>query len=228
MKTSNQLLIALLVIIFLGMFSTNMILKGEYENVDQKDPFYGYSRESVSSFKVVKLEGSYQGLVQLIPGDSFEIRVGRRGKGGMQWEVSNDTLIMSHPQFTLPQWVSTEQVFHWVPDFYIMMPQLDAVYTQGIICKISNWQLEALQLTQEGRKSGVTVANSHIAALKASVSKGSLLQLETDNQIQQAQMHIQDSSTLLTQKQAIDSLDLQVDSTAFVKLPGSLLNKLAF
>ncbi|WPP49973.1 hypothetical protein [Catalinimonas niigatensis] len=107
-----------------------------------------------------------------------------------------------------------------------MMPQLDAVYTQGIICKLSDWQLEALKLTQEGRKSGITVANSHITALKAKVSKGGLLQLETDNQIQQAQMYIRDSSTLLTQKQAIDSLDLQVDSTAYVKLPGSLFSKL--
>jgi hypothetical protein len=226
MKTSNQLLIALLAIIFIGIISTNMVLKSEFERIDQSDPFHGYSRESVSSFKVVKLEGTYQGLVQMIPGDSFEILVSSHGKGGMQWEVKGDTLMMTHPSFTLPQWLTIEQVFHRTPSFYIMAPQLSEVHSRGMMCKLSDWQLEALQLTQEGNKSGITIAKSSIADLKASVSKGSLLQLETDNQIQYAQIAIRDSSTLLTQKQAIDSLDLQVDSTAYVKLPGSLFRQL--
>lgn len=226
MKTSNQLLIAFLAIIFIGIISTNMVLKSEFEKIDQQDPFYGYTRENVADFRAIKLQGTFQGLIQIMPGDSFEIRVGRHGKGGMQWEVSNDTLTLSHPSFTLPQWLNTEQVFHRVPDFYIMTPQLDAVYTRGIICKLSGWQLEKLQLTQEGSKSGITLASSSIADLEVKVSQGSLLHLEKDNRIQQAQMYIRDSSTLLTQQQSIDSLDLQVDSTAYVKLPGNLFSKL--
>jgi hypothetical protein len=74
MKTSNQLLIGLLVIIFAAIFGTATVLKNVYEGIDKDDPYYGYSTEALAEFTAVKLEGKYPNLIQIQAGDQFEIK----------------------------------------------------------------------------------------------------------------------------------------------------------
>ena len=56
MKTSNKLIISLFALLFLAILGSAMVLKAEYDKIDQDDPFYGYTSEVVTGFSAVKLQ----------------------------------------------------------------------------------------------------------------------------------------------------------------------------
>ncbi len=95
MKTSNALLIAVLVVTGLALTGFNLVLKAEYGKIDFKDPYYGYVLENLPPFKVLRLRGSYSGLAQIQQGKESQIRIREWGKKDVKWQLRGDTLEVS-------------------------------------------------------------------------------------------------------------------------------------
>ncbi|MEQ9440179.1 MAG: hypothetical protein RIG62_14090 [Cyclobacteriaceae bacterium] len=227
MKTSNKLIISLLALLFLAILGSAMVLKAEYDKIDQNDPFYGYTSEVVTGFSAVKLQNQYLELVQVQEGDKFEIKK-RNAHDNVQWAVQDDTLVLTFPQMKLPPYYSFASIItRELPGVYIITPQLGSVHSQGIICKLKGWQQSNLQLVTEGETGGILLAGNTIEHLSASVALGSTLRINADNQVGQAQVAVRDSSAFVTEYNAIDSLKIGADATARIQLPGSLYSQLA-
>ena len=228
MKTSNQLLIALLALIFVAIVATSMVLKAEYEKIDKDDPYYGYTLENPPPFKAVKLTGHFQELVQLQPSDAYEIRMHKSVKDEVQWNVQDDTLVVS---FDFP--VRQQPDFYYAfysrsARVYIMLPHLASLNTKGVTTKLTGWKQDRLALSMQGSERGLLLTESSIGQLSATATQGGLILLEAGNRVAKAQVVVQDSSAFTAKYGVIDSLDIQADPTAQVQLPGSMIRKLAF
>ena len=227
MKTSNRLLLGLLVVVFVAIGATAMVLKAEFEKIDKGDPFYGYTLESPPPFRAVKLTGNYQRLVQVQPSSEYAIRMDKHSKNGVTWDVSGDTLIVSFDFPTKPQpnFYYYYTIYRRSAGVYITLPDLSSLTTQGITTKLTEWQQDSLQLATQGNQRGVMLTKNQINRLSATTTHGGLIFLESDNAIAYAQVSVQDSSAFTVKYSAVDSLALQMDSTASVELPGALLDK---
>ena len=122
MKTSNRLLIGLIIIIFAAIFGTATVLKGEYEKIDKDDPYYGYTSDTLSDFSAIRIEGKYPGLIQIQQADKYEIKRTGPTAAEFQWNIRNDTLVLTHPATELPERFVAEYVLTDRPNVYIMAP----------------------------------------------------------------------------------------------------------
>lgn len=228
MKTSNQLLIALLALVFIAIVATSMVLKAEYDKIDKDDPYYGYSLENPPSFRAVKLTGNFQELVQLQPGDAHEIRMHKSVKDEVQWKVQGDTLVVSF-NFPVRQQSDFYNAFYSrSARVYVMLPHLSSLNARGVTAKLTGWKQDSLELSMQGSKRGVLLAESTIDQLSATAMQGGLILLEAGNRVAEAQVVVRDSSSFTAKYDVIDSLDLRADPRAQVALPGSLLRRAAF
>jgi len=225
MKTSNQLLIGLIVIIFAAIFGTATVLKGVYEGIDKDDPFYGYTSEVLDEFIAIRIEGNYPGLVQIQYAEKFEIKWVGQTAEEFQWNIQSDTLILTHPAAELPNRFTADNILARRSNFYIMAPTITSVQSEAI-CRLKDWQLPTLELAQKGEGSGMALTESSIGKLSASVSQGGMIRVEQANQIKQATVEVRDVSTFTVRPSAIDSLRIEVDPEAQVTIPGELLDKL--
>lgn len=78
MKTSNKLIIALILVSLIAMLGTNLEIKAEYNKIKPDDLFYGFDITPVKSFKTVVLVGNDHGFVEIRPGKSNEVRIKKR------------------------------------------------------------------------------------------------------------------------------------------------------
>ncbi len=226
MKTSNQLLLTLFVVLLLVIIGSAMVLKTEYEKIDRKDPFYGYTKEASQPFHTVQLQGNHPELIQLQPGDNFEIRVGNSIQDLVSWKVQGDTLTLSYFYPEERNRHPESFAFFGKPVVYILAPQLSVVKAEGITCQLSGWKAKDLTLQQTGAQRGMLLTENALENVSATLAQGSLIQIEASNQIQKLQAQVNDSSTLMAKYGVIDSLQLRADSTAQVSLPGSMLHTL--
>jgi hypothetical protein len=226
MKTSNRLLWVLLACTMLAILGSNLVLKAEYDRIDFKDPFYGYSRESATPFSVLKLQGGYSFLVQVQPGKDFEVRVSEKEKSFVKWQVRGDTLQLTFSLEDSPFYYRVGDAFNHRPVAYISAPQLKAVHAYGSTCKLTGWQHADWILTHQGLKSGMQLIDNAIDTLSATVQQGGFLQVDAKNRIGKTQVRVMDSSSFVARKDVFESVKIQADSTASVNLPGALFLKL--
>ena len=225
MKTSDQLLIGLIVIIFAAIFGTATVLKGEYAKIDQDDPYYGYDTDTLADFSAIKLAGKYPNLIQIQVGDQCEIKMRDTKPLRIKWTIRNDTLVLTYPEADFPNWFTVQETLAGRAGLYIFAPKLTSVQANSTTCKLSGWDLENLELIQQGENSGMALTESTISNLSATVTQGAMMRIEQPNQIEQATVEVQDLSTFTAHPSAIDSISIQADSTAQVQIPGYLLHQ---
>lgn len=226
MKTSNKLLTALLILVFLGIICTSMILKAEYEKIGSDNIFYGYSQEPIQSFKAIRLEGHFPGLVQIQQADSFVLRINQQKREYISWTINNDTLIFSYQPQEHDRNIPMQNILRSVPDVYIMAPAISKVLTQHMSCKLTGWQLNELSLEQLGKHSGMLFTESTVDNLSANITQGATLHLDDQVQVKQASIIAKDSSTFIADQQHMEALNIDADATASLKLKGALFKQL--
>ncbi|MEK6477130.1 hypothetical protein WJR50_06335 [Catalinimonas sp. 4WD22] len=231
MKTSNKLILTLIAVIFLGILSSSLILKSEFEKLDRNDPLSGYSQGELPPFKAVKIIGNYPGLVELRAGDAYEIRMDEGTDGRTKWEIKGDTLEVSiqlmNPSENFPKYYYT--FYGENAGVYITAPNLSALHAEGITCRLSGWKEAQMHFEVQGKEGvqrGVLLKESNVDQFSATVSEGSLLLLEASNKISRALVNIRDVSAFTAEYNALDSLEIQADETAQLNLPGYLLSRL--
>ncbi|GLU52073.1 hypothetical protein [Dyadobacter frigoris] len=222
MKHSNILIIGLLAIILLFVAGSNLVLKAEFEKIDQKDPFSGYKREILKPFSYVKINGKQVGVTQIQPGAAFQIHYITDRKM-LDWKINGDTLELTHKA------ISDEAAdryfdFDSKPAIYISAPKLSGVDVSNTVNIIKGWKTTDFILNQKG-KSTLLTENS-ISNLSARLNSGGYLLINGKNKIGKSNILVKDSSELSSDKDVFNSFEVSVDSLAKIKLPGSLYKKI--
>jgi len=225
MKTSNQLVIIILLIFFGAIIGSAMILKQEYHKIDFDDPFYGLSRNELASFKAVMLQGNYHGLVEVRPGKKHEI-LHPASMDIFEWEVRQDTLYLSYTREAQGGRYFSERTFNKSSAAaYVLAPSISSVASENMSCRVHGWKTDQFQASFSGPNGGMSFKENTFKKLSAQAGDHGLLQLEDDNVIGNAAITAEGKSEIRIVSQQIDSLQLRAEPEAKVQLPGALLEK---
>ncbi|WP_159473724.1 hypothetical protein [Dyadobacter sp. 3J3] len=222
MKQSNFLIIGLLALILLFVVGSNLVLKAEFDKIDQKDPFSGYKREILKPFSYVKINGKQVGLTQIQPGATFQIYYVTDRKM-LDWKIKGDTLELTHKSIS-DEASDRHLDFDSKPVFYISAPKLSGVDAANTVNIIKGWKTTDFTLIQKG-KSTLLTENS-ISNLSARLNSGGYLLINGKNKIGKSNILVKDSSELSSEKDIFNSFEVSVDSLAKIKLPGSMYKKI--
>jgi hypothetical protein len=249
MKTSDKLLISLLMVGLLTLVGSTMALKAEYDTIDFNDPFYGFLSTPVKPFSILKIEGVKQGpslsgvasigsvgglpnlgdsytTVGIQAGKTFEIRIHKDNKIPFTHRSVGDTLIIRYePDFYAGR-INADDAFSATSFAYIIAPSssIQMLSATGATCKLSGLAVDKLAITTNHAR--VLISKSTIERLTAMGQRGSLLQTAATNRISTATITSHDSTGFTAERDIFGSLALQNDSTAILKVPASLLKKL--
>ncbi|MCF0057103.1 GIN domain-containing protein [Dyadobacter sp. CY356] len=221
MKQSNILIIGLVAVILLFVVGLNLVLKAEYEKIDQNDPFYGYKKEVLKPFTFVKINGKQVGVTQIQPGTDFQIHY-ITDKKMLDWKIKGDTLELT--QKALSDDIANRSYdFDVKPSFYITAPELSGVDALNTTSIIKGWKTTNFSLHQNG-KSTLLIENT-FGNLSARISSGGYLLIQGNNKIGKSNISVRDSSELSSEKDVFGLFQVSVDSLAKIKLPGNLYKK---
>jgi hypothetical protein len=223
MKTSNILLLVTVSLFLLVTLCSNLVLKKQFDAIDKKDLFYGFSKHPVKPFQYVKLQGNGFGLTEIRQGPTPEIRTITLDKY-LQWDVVGDTLVLAYKA----DWNQGYQIkgggFGSLASIYIVTPELKGIISDNIRCKVKDYKFEDLVVRQKG--DGLSISGSSIDKLTALVASNGYLKLDSKNQIGMADIEVRDSSTLSADKDMFKIFNAKIDSSAYISMPGSMLTNL--
>jgi hypothetical protein len=223
MKTSNILLIVTISIFFLVTLSSNLVLKSQFDKIDKNDAFYGFSKHQIKPFQYVKLQGRDVGLTEIRQGPAAEIRMITLPKY-LRWDFSGDTLILTYTGEVNQGYRPRGGTYGSLPSFYVITPALKGIISDNIRCKVRNYKFEDLMVQQNG--DGLFLAGSSIDNLTANVAANGYFKLGQDNQIGTADITVHDSSELSADKDMFKLFNAKIDSSAYISMPGSMLQKM--
>lgn len=227
MKTSNLLLLILLSFLFTAMIGVDFAIKNTFEQIDRNDPYHGYSSDTLSPFKYVKLSGNNFTLTQIQPGEQFEMRSMNFEKSklglAVKWEVRHDTLYVSYNQSKDYDPYYKEEDLNEKPGIYIMAPKLSGVNSAEIVCRISGWLDVDFSVVQSGR--WMHLSDNSFSNLDVTTMKHGYVSVLSNNHLGNTTVQVSDNSTFRAYKNVFKSIQLQADSTAIVSLPGNLWQK---
>ena len=222
MKKSNILIIGLLAITLLFVVGSNLVLKAEFEKIDQSDPFYGYKRETLKPFSFVKIAGKQIGVTQIQSGADFKIFYNAERKM-LDWKINGDTLELRHIAES-DEYANSYYDFDSKPIIYVTAPQLSGIDVAKTVNIVKGFQIKSLDINQNGNSTLLT--DNTIDNLSAKLIAGGYLVINAKNKIGTSHIQVKDSSQLSTEKDVFKSFQVGVDSLAKIKLPGSLYRKI--
>ncbi|MDQ6476779.1 hypothetical protein [Dyadobacter sp. LHD-138] len=224
MKTSNKLIIALILVSMIAMLGTNLEIKAAYNKIKPDDLFYGYETKPVKAFKTVVLIGNDHGFIEIQQGKSNEVRINKDLADRVKQTISGDTLKISYLEKERNKYPTADLTWARWPAVYIEAQQLSSVSIKDIPCKIRSWHSDHLDLSSTS--SFTLLDDNSIKNVTASYQKGSGLQINKNNVLGNTTIKIKDSSSLNIQQDVFTSLDLDLETTAKANLSGDLLRKL--
>jgi len=107
------------------------------------------------------------------------------------------------------------------PSVYIMAPTLSGISSEGLLTKITGWRGGALSVTQTGKT--VLLTDNQFDTLRISAHAGGLVDLDANNVVGEGTLLVRDFSRGDIRKDVFKTFRMQVDTTAHVSLPGSML-----
>lgn len=219
MKISNILLIIIFTVTFLVLLGSNLVLKAEYDKIDKQDPMYGYNKQTVQSFKYVKLEGKAFGLTEIRPGKNFEVLT-LPEKRLFDWKVTGDTLVFTYKRDWELFRPFSEQDLGIAPTVFITAPEVRGIIANNVPFIVKNWKSADMFIRQNG--GALQLGNNTIENLKTDVSSGGFLMVNPTNDFYNAEIQIADSSTFKVEKDVFKSLRARVDSSSHITIPGGM------
>ncbi|WP_247232136.1 hypothetical protein [Telluribacter sp. SYSU D00476] len=227
MKTSNKLLLGLLAFAILFLIGTSFSLKAEFSKIDKNDSFYGYLHDTLTPFRYVKLDGKQFGVAQIQPGKTFEIRridlSNSVDHAKVSWTMVGDTLVVRYEREDFESPFNGRDIFTERPHLYILAPALEGISSNGIVSKVTGWPGGTFRIRQTGRE--MMLADNKFDTVSVENQAGATVIIKGTNQLGATSVLIRDSSSVVVEKDIFTSLQLTMDSTAHISLPGSLIRK---
>ena len=224
MKTSTKLLTILLAFSLFAMIGSDLTLKAKFDKIDRNDPFADYIKNSMKPFKYVKLTGNFFGVTQIQPGKAFEVRIQKILNDTKNPEITSkvdgDTLFVNFKTDN-KKFSFNSDSYNWPSQVYIIAPALSGVTSNGITCKVQGWKNGTFSSVQ--KENGVLFDDNHFDKLSINSQSGSYTKIKTNNVLGETMVVIKDSSSIVVDKDIFKSFKMNIDSSAHVSLPGSLL-----
>jgi hypothetical protein len=201
MKLSTIILLVTLVLLVTAMFTSNIILKKEYDKVDKSDLYWTYGKILEQPFEHLKIEGGNVTHIAYEPSKNPSVRVFKNWdgyeKGIVKTFVRNDTLFIKFPNTYKDQYEKDR--LKWNTLVRIFSPELlsvDGVDTDFELFKLKQksiainlsgksklevesylYNLDSLHITQKDSSEVVfemspDLMNSDSAALEKEALKG--------------------------------------------------------
>jgi hypothetical protein len=99
MKFTSKVLLALLVLLVVGLLSSNIILKKEYDKVDKSDIYWNYEKVLQQPFKYLKITGGNVTRIAFEQSTKYSVRILQEWKryhnGEIKAHITNDTLYIN-------------------------------------------------------------------------------------------------------------------------------------
>ncbi|TLV01281.1 hypothetical protein [Dyadobacter luticola] len=220
MKLSNLILTGLYSVVLLVTVGSNLILKAEYDKLDKTDALVSYRKEVLPPFHYVKLGGNTFGVTQIQPGKSHELRVIADPKL-MRWKVIGDTLKITYQR----DWAVNDRRKEWelgaTPTFYVIAPEILGISNDDAIIKVNGWKSKAMKITQHD--GAVQFSDNHIENLHLDFTSDVVGKMDPNNTFEKADFKVGPKSSLHVEKNIFGSYEMNVDSSAHVSLPGTML-----
>ncbi|WP_183574936.1 DUF2807 domain-containing protein [Mucilaginibacter sp. X5P1] len=240
MKTSNKLIVAAMLLIFIALFIYDEMLKTEYVSGRYRDPYRNYVSLNFKDFDAIDINSSTIANAKIVQGP-FSIKIDKDAKEyvnitqkGNKLTVSADfkysflnnanpyIVIISCPKlnqlhtsatYTLHNSAVTDTIVGW---------QMREVLVDG-------FKLDSLLINQD-YGSTILIKNSHINYLSGVVGKangsGSVIKLFKTNQFESVKLDIQNRSQLEVNNIQIPKLDYHLADSAKLILNGEAGNYL--
>lgn len=142
MKLSSKILISMLVLLIAAIFSSNVILKKEYNKVDKSDLYWTYQKVLQQPFKYLKIKGGNITNIAFEQSHECSVRIlkewARYHGGSINAMVNNDTLFID---FTFVPHDTFEK--YWlkqVTSVRIFSPQLLSI--EGFDTKLEMYKMK--------------------------------------------------------------------------------------
>ena len=223
MKTSNKLLIVVAFITLIAMLGSNLEIQAKYKKIKTDDLFPGYISKTVTPFHVIVLKGNLNGFVEIQAGKTNGIMAHPVFDKNTKFEIHGDTLEVSLIYPERSNFTQTN-VPGYGPTIHIDASNLTEVISTDISYKIKGLKTAQLKLHANG---GYTLLDStNIEQITAVYQKEAMLKIADNNKLGRTDIHIRDKSELNIEKNIFTSLDMDIDSTARVTIPGNMLYKL--
>lgn len=223
MKTSHILFFAAVTAFLAYTLGINWILKRDFDHVDKKDPYIGYSSHPLKPFKYVKLYGEGFALTEIRTDKAPQLKMIIEPKY-LDWKVSNDTLAIYYkPEWKLNNGLHSSS-YEGRPSIYVFTPELAGVTSENVKSRLMKVKTPRLDVHQKG--SGMFVMRSEIGDFRADVQNNGYLRLHATNAPLNAQVTVADTSLFESDKDIFKRFDASLDSMAHLNVPGSVLKKL--
>jgi len=99
MKFTSKVLLTLLVLLVVGLLSSNIILKKEYDKVDKSDIYWNYEKVLQQPFKYLKITGGNGTRIAFEQSTKYSVRILQEWKryhgGEIKAHITNDTLYIN-------------------------------------------------------------------------------------------------------------------------------------
>jgi len=99
MKFTSKILLGLLLLLFAGVVSSNIILKSKYDKIDKSDNYWNYASVLQQPFKYLKITGGNSTKIAFEQSTKCSVKILQQWKSWYKGEikayVSNDTLYIN-------------------------------------------------------------------------------------------------------------------------------------
>ncbi|MCF2447372.1 hypothetical protein L0657_25685 [Dyadobacter sp. CY345] len=223
MKTSNKLLIVIAFITLIAMLGSNLEIQAKYKKMKSDDLLPGYISTTVKPIRVIVLKGNLNGFVEIQSGKTNDVKMHPTFTKQAKSAMHGDTLEVSLIYPKRNNFTETK-VPYFGPTVHIDVTNLTEVISTDVSYKIKGLKTTQLKLQASG---GYTLLDStDIGQVTAVYKKEAMLKIAENNKLGQTNIKIQDKSELNVEKDIFSSLNMDIDSTARITMPGNMLYKL--
>jgi len=223
MKTSNKLLLTILGVLVGSLLTYDIALKAEYRTGSYKDEFRDFKALVITGFDEVQVTDPNVN-VKLTPG-KFGVRINKHSAEYIQVKQVGRRLVVT-ANFPRTSEGGVRMSSRGDNTVLISCPDLRAFTTAGAWAEVSGFALDSLTVRQD-RQSEVEMAGNKIGYLRATagLSPGSecTLKITQANQIQAADLAIQNKSELVVENVFIPKLTCQFSDSASASISGRAL-----
>ncbi len=236
MKLSNKILTGLAFISLIGIISSNLVLKAEYDNSDKTDPYnWSYKKILEQPFKHVKIVGGNVAWVVFEPSKFYSVRVFKQmtdiQKKEIKIYISNDTLYVSVPDFSKKD--AKQKHLRYGYRVRIFSPEITSITAFNADIELDKLKQKKLILNLKGNsKLGFESKLMEMDSIWISLSDTSEChiyapqdKIQPPINFKTVQAYVKGSSTLNLGNSKIKSLQLSIDDNSAIQLSGDALKE---
>lgn len=249
MKTSNKLMISTLVILLVSLTIYDFALKAEYVAGNYKDPYKDYTSNGIKNFDEIEIDASNMMNITVRKGD-YAIHTAKNNDDIVQYTKVGNRLIIS-VDFSKNAKSNDPNIAHF-NNIDIYCPKITYVKTndhrytmpmkktdpenresgnraEGVLM-LRRFKLDSLNI--EHKSGTIFLGKDTITLLKITTTFRSNLNIEDDVYVGQADMHINDQSSLRLEKFNMQKFNYTLADSATITLTSkgaalkNLINKL--